>query len=115
METYEGIVEYLNNFTIDERDMTKYVIGTISNIDRPMTPSSKGDRSMNLYMNHVTADMILKERMEILEAGQEDIRKLSKVVEAVLSANQLCVIGNEEKIEEEKEMFSEVKVLFKGG
>lgn len=112
METYEGIVEYLNNFTIDERDMTKYVIGTISNIDRPMTPSSKGDRSMNLYMNHVTADMILKERMEILEAGQEDIRKLSKVVEAVLSANQLCVIGNEEKIEEEKEMFSEVKVLF---
>lgn len=112
MEVYEGIVDYLKNFTVDERDMTKYIIGTISNIDRPMTPAAKGDRSMNLYMNHVTAEMIQKERMEILEADQEDIRRLSKVVEAVLSANQLCVIGNEEKIEEEKEMFGEVKVLF---
>ncbi|CUX39369.1 insulinase family protein [Clostridium sp. C105KSO13] len=112
MEVYEGIVDYLKNFTVDERDMTKYIIGTISNIDRPMTPAAKGDRSMNLYMNHVTAEMIQKERMEILEADQEDIRRLSKVVEAVLSANQFCVIGNEEKIEEEKEMFGEVKVLF---
>ncbi|HAX53231.1 MAG TPA: peptidase M16 [Lachnospiraceae bacterium] len=112
MEIYEGIVGYLKDFTVDERDMTKYIIGTISNIDRPMTPAAKGDRSMNLYMNHVTAEMIKKERMEILEAEQEDIRRLSKVVEAVLSAGQLCVIGNEEKIEEEKEMFGEVKVLF---
>ena len=112
METYEGIADYLRKFTVDERDMTKYIIGTISNIDRPMTPSSKGDRSMNLYMNRVTADMIKKERMDILSAGQEDIRALAGVVEAVLAADQLCVIGNEEKIEEQKDMFGEVKTLF---
>ena len=57
---------------------------------------------MNLYMNRVTADMIKKERMDILSAGQEDIRALAGVVEAVLAADQLCVIGNEEKIEEQK-------------
>ena len=112
METYEGIADYLRKFTVDERDMTKYIIGTISNIDRPMTPSSKGDRSMNLYMNRVTADMIKKERMDILSAGQEVIRALAGVVEAVLAADQLCVIGNEEKIEEQKDMFGEVKTLF---
>ena len=38
---YEGVVEYLRNFDVNERDMTKYIIGTISNIDQPMTPSSK--------------------------------------------------------------------------
>lgn len=112
METYEGIVDYLKNFTVDERDMTKYIIGTFSNIDRPMTPSSKGDRSMNLYMNHVSEDMIRKERLEILKAQQEDIRALADVVSAVLSADQLCVIGSEEKIEEQKDMFGEVKILF---
>ena len=58
--------EYLENFTVSERDMTKYIIGTISNIDQPMTPATKGDRSMNLYMNHVSAEMIRKEREEIL-------------------------------------------------
>ena len=49
--------------------------------------------------------MIQQERREILEASQEDIRRLARVVEAVLEAGQLCVIGSEEKIEEEKEMF----------
>ncbi|MGC4019999.1 MAG: insulinase family protein [Muricomes sp.] len=112
METYEGVVDYLKNFTVDERDMTKYIIGTFSNIDRPMTPSTKGDRSMNLYMNHVSEEMLRRERMEILNAQQEDIRALADVVAAVLAADQICVIGNEEKIEEQKDMFKEVRVLF---
>ena len=108
MEVYKGVPEYLRNFTVSERDMTKYIIGTISNIEQPMTPAAKGDRSMNLYMNHVSEEMIRKEREEILEAGQEDIRALADVAEAVLAAGQVCVIGSEEKIEEEKEMFGEV-------
>ena len=108
MEVYEGVVDYLENFTVSERDMTKYIIGTMSNIDQPMTPSAKGDRSMNLYMNKVSADMIRKERLEILEAGQDDIRRLARVVEAVLKADQICVIGSEDKIEEAKEMFQTV-------
>lgn len=112
MEIYEGVVDYLRNFTVSERDMDKYIIGTISNMDRPMTPAAKGDRSMNLYMNHVSEEMIRRERMEVLGAGQEDIRKLAAVVEALLSADQLCVIGSEEKIEAREEMFGEVKTLF---
>ena len=105
MEIYEGITDYLKNFTVSERDMTKYIIGTISNIDQPMTPSAKGDRSMNLYMNHVSPEMIQRERSEILEADQEDIRALAPVVEALLAADQICVIGSEEKIETDKDMF----------
>ena len=112
MEVYEGVVDYLKNFTVDERDMNKYIIGTMSNIDRPMNPAAKGDRSMNLYMNHVSAEMIRKERADILNAQQEDIRKLAKVLEAMLAAKQICVIGSEEKIEAQKEMFDEVRTLF---
>ena len=112
MEVYEGVVDYLKNFTVDERDMNKYIIGTMSNIDRPMNPAAKGDRSMNLYMNHVSAEMIRKERADILNAQQEDIRKLAKVLDAMLAAKQICVIGSEEKIEAQKEMFDEVRTLF---
>ena len=110
-EVYEGVTEYLKNFEVTDRDMTKYIIGTISNLDQPMTPVIKGDRSMNLYMNHVTPEMIQKERMQVLHATQEDIRNLSGIVAAVLAANQLCVIGGEEKIEAAKELFDEVKDL----
>ena len=112
LEIYDGVPEYLENFTVSERDMTKYIIGTISNIDQPMTPATKGDRSMNLYMNHVSAEMIRKEREEILTANQDDIRALAGVARAVLANDQICVIGNEAKIEEEKELFMTVENLF---
>ena len=108
IDVYEGVVDYLENFIVSDRDMTKYIIGTISNIDQPMTPATKGERSMNLYMNKVSAEMIKKERAQILDAAQEDIRALAKVAKAVLAADQLCVIGGEEKIEEDKELFGEV-------
>ena len=108
VEVYEGVVDYLENFTVSERDMTKYIIGTMSNIDQPMTPAIKGERSMNLYMNKVSADMIREERSQILDAGQEDIRALARVAKAVLKADQFCVIGSEEKIEENRDMFGTV-------
>lgn len=109
---YEGVPEYLRKFTVTERDMTKYIIGTMSGLDRPMTPAAKGDRSMNLYMNHVSEEMIREERNQILDAQEEDIRALADVVEAVLTCNQFCVIGSEEKIEEQKDLFKEVRDLF---
>ena len=112
IDVYEGVVEYLKNFTANERDMTKYIVGTMSNLDRPMNPNAKGARSMNLYMNHVTEEMIKQEREEVLNAQQEDIRALADVVLAMLRAEQLCVIGSEEKIEEQKDLFKEVRTLF---
>lgn len=108
MEVYEGVVDYLKNFEVSDRDMTKYIIGTMSSIDQPMSPATKGDRSMNLYMNKVSEEMIREERNQILDATQEDIRALYKVAEAVLQADQLCVVGSEEVIEANKEMFGTV-------
>ncbi|MGF0017919.1 insulinase family protein [Sporofaciens sp. SGI.106] len=108
MEVYEGVADYLRSFTVSDHDMNKYIIGTISNLDQPMTPSAKGDRSMNLYMNHVSADMIREERSQVLDATQDDIRSLARVVEAMMKAEQICVIGSEDKIEESKDMFESV-------
>lgn len=111
IDVYEGVVDYLRNFTVDDRDMNKFIIGTMSNLDRPMNPAAKGSRSMNLYMNHITEDMLREEREQILNAGQEDIRALADIVKAVLDEGLICVIGNEEKIEQQKQLFEEVRVL----
>ena len=99
MEIYEGVVDYLENFNVDDRDMNKFIIGTISNMDRPMNPAAKGSRSMNLYMNHVTEEMIKEDREQILTAGQHAIRALSKVLRAMPDAGQLSVIGRVGMIE----------------
>ena len=102
----------MRNFEVSDRDMTKYIIGTMSNIDQPMTPATKGDRSMNLYMNKVSPEIIYKERNQILDATAEDIKGLADIVEAVLDAKCFCVVGSEEKIEEQKELFMETRNIF---
>lgn len=111
-EIYEGIPDYLRGFSIDERDMTKYVIGTISDVDTPLTPSLKGSRDLSAYLSGVTDEMVQTEREEILNVTQEDIRELADIVQAVLDTGALCVIGNDEQIKADRGMFGEVKNLY---
>lgn len=112
-QIYEEVVDYIRSFDVDERDMTKYIIGTISNLDTPLNPSARGSLSLSAYLSGVTQDMLKQEREEILNAAAEDIRSLADIAAAVLAPGNICVIGNNEQIEEEKELFKEVKNLFK--
>ena len=109
---YEGIPEYLKNFSIDERDMTKYVIGAMSNVDTPLSPSAKGSRNLTAYLSGLTDEMMQKKRDQILDVTQEDIRGLAGILESILNTGAFCVIGNEQQIEGDKKMFKEVKELF---
>lgn len=111
-EVYEGVISYLENFDADERDMTKYVIGTISDLDAPLLPPYKGSKADSAWFSGVTDEMLLKERQQILAVRPEDIRALAGVIRAILATGSLCVIGNAEKIKEHKEMFGEVRNLF---
>lgn len=111
-EIYEQMPEYLENFAPDERDMTKYIIGTASDMDTPMNPSARGEMGLNCYLSHVTDEMLQKERDEALNATAEDIRALAAPVRAVLAQNVICAVGNDEAIEKDKAIFKEVKSLF---
>ena len=110
-EVYDGIPAYLEQFEADEREMTKYIIGTISELDTPLTPSMKGSRSLNAYFCEITEEEVQKERDEILNATCEQIRALASQIRAVLDQQNLCVIGNEQKIRESKELFERIAPL----
>lgn len=111
-EVFEGMVQYLHNFQADERDMDKYIIGSISELDTPMNPSAKGYRSMVAYLTHMQEADIQKERDEVLDAGQDDIRALEPLIASVLADGNLCVIGNELMLEKEADMFQVLEDLF---
>lgn len=110
-EVYEGIPAYLENFDADESEMTGYIVGTISDIDTPLNPSAKGARSMTAYLQELTYEDIQKERDQVLGANAQDIQNLKELITAVLSDGNLCVIGNEEALLAEKEMFMKLENL----
>ena len=105
VQVFEGVPEYLETFDADEREMTKYVIGTISGMDTPMNPSAKGARNMVMYLAGVTQKDLDEERRQVLTATKEDIRALADLVRAVLSEGVICALGGDTKISANQELF----------
>ncbi|MCM1144801.1 MAG: insulinase family protein [Blautia sp.] len=112
IEVYEKAADYIGSFEADERTMTQYIIGAISELDMPMTPSAKGTYSLAGYMTHYSYEQVQKERDELLAATPETIRGLAEYIRAFMEDDCLCVVGNEEKIAKEKELFGETEYLF---
>lgn len=110
-EVYDGIPRYLEAFEADEREMTKYIIGTVSDMDTPLNPNARGVRSMTAYLQGLTEADIQRERDEVIGATAEDIRGLKDMMEAVLSDGCLCVIGNEDCLRQERALFDSLETL----
>ena len=101
-------MEYAKNFKANEREMTKSVIGAISELDTPLTPAREGLKGLAAYFSKVRIEDIQKERDEILKTSDEDIRALVPLLEAVLGDKLICAIGNEDALEKDKALFDKV-------
>lgn len=111
-EVFEKTADYVERFDADERDITRYIIGTISEMDTPLTPAAEGARSMSAWMTHTTEEVLQKIRDEVLDASPADIRALAGGIRELLAEESFCAIGNENRIEKEKELFDQTFSLF---
>ena len=110
-DVFKGVKTYLENFKPDPRDMTKFIIGTISDLDVPLTPKAKGGRVVHCYLNGITNEALQKERDQVLNATVESIRATATIAGSIIDQDYICVVGSEEKIRENKELFDEIKTM----
>jgi len=113
LDIYDRAYKYLEEFEADERTMTKYIIGTIADLDTPLTPYSKGNRSMSAYLSNLTYEMQQKERDDILSTTAADIRSLAGYLKNLMDSSFICVLGGEEVIKEASDVFGHTEALFK--
>lgn len=111
-DIFEQTAEYIASFDADERDMTKYIIGTISEMDVPLTPSKRGLRALSAYLRGVTYADIQRTRDEVLNATAEDVRGLADLIRDTMAQGYFCVVGNEDMLESSKDMFDVLYNLF---
>ena len=104
-EAYAGTVDYIRNLDLSQRELEKYIIGTISSKDVPLSTSVKGEIADNFYFSGITPEDLQRERNEILETTVEQLQSFAGMIEAVLEKNVLCVLGSEEAIKENEELF----------
>jgi presequence protease len=113
IDAYNKAEEYVREFEADEREMTKYILGTISKVDAPMTPSAKGEKAATYYFCNITHEDLEKEREEIVRTTVEDIKAQGDLIRDVMATNYLCVVGNEHKLKDNKDLFNEIDYIFK--
>ena len=111
IKAYEELPAYLESLTLSDREMTKYVIGTMAADEIQLTPSMKGERAMVHYLSGNTRESRMKIRDEIINCQVEDIRKLAPLVDSVMKDPYICVMGSEDKIQKDKDLFDTVRSL----
>jgi Zn-dependent M16 (insulinase) family peptidase len=112
LKVYDEAGEYFRRFETDLRQMTKYIIGTISDLDFPLSPAMKGERASDYYFRKISYEDIQRERTEVLETNVEKIRQFGDMIDGIMKENCLCVFGNEEKIKENKDAFGSIINVF---
>ena len=92
--------------------MTQFIIGAVSELDTPMTPSVKGIYSLGGYLTGLSMDRVQQERDELLSVTAQEINGLAKYVRAFIGDECLCVVGNGDKIKKNTGLFMNVEQLF---
>ncbi len=111
VEVYKKAPEFIENFNVDEREMRKYIIGTISLLDTPLNAADISGREFTNYMAGVSYESLCKTRLKVLATTPEDIRNLAPKVKKIIDRNNICVVGSKSAIEGSKELFKEIKEL----
>ncbi len=111
LKVFEQAAEYVRNFNVSKRDMTKFIIGTISDLDTPLTPLAEGLRNLGAYMSGTDFERVQKERDEILSCNVKKIRELADYIDAVMDDKAMVVVGSETKIDKNRDIFRKVENL----
>ncbi len=111
VDVFEKASEYLRNFEADDRTILQYIIGAISDLDTPKTPSAKGSYGLTAYLCKAKMENIQRNRDELLATDKQTIRDLAKFVDAFMEDKCICVIGSAEKIDENSGLFDTIEQL----
>ncbi len=108
LESYNDLAEWLANKKFDARELDKYVIGTISTLDIPLTNSMRLDKAIIRKLNRKPHEYYQQIRNEILDVKENDLNSLAEIIERTLEDDFRCVVGSKSAIDKHPELFNKV-------
>ncbi|MGM9560628.1 MAG: peptidase M16, partial [Phascolarctobacterium sp.] len=108
LDAYKELPAWLKSVEFPARELDKYVIGTISGMDTPLTNTMRMDQAALQYLKQLPDSTRQRVRNEVLDVSNTDLQALGKVVEDMLSDGLICVVGGKQAIEANKEKFTEI-------
>ncbi|NMA86451.1 MAG: insulinase family protein, partial [Tissierellia bacterium] len=113
LAVYDNMADYVENLNLNEEDLTTYIIGTISKLDPAITPHGKGSIATSRYITGLSYDEVQKTKDEVLDTKLEDLKALAPMLRDTMEKDYLCVLGNENRLKENENVFKELVKLNK--
>ena len=110
-DIFKGVADYAENTDLDEKTLTKYIIGTIRRDDRPLSPVTKAQRCFQRYLRNLTEEDRQETRNGVLDCTNEDIRAIAPFVRRFYDNAVRVTVGNAGQVNENKELFDTVTTL----
>ncbi len=108
VDVYDGIGSYLSSLEISKDDIESSIIGSMSCFDPLLTTRLKASLSLNRYINKVDYKDLDELLNQALSTDLEKIKQLSEPLTKAMKENYLCVLGNENVINDNKDMFNNI-------
>ncbi|MBQ7641294.1 MAG: insulinase family protein [Acholeplasmatales bacterium] len=110
-DTYLKTPEYIDGFNPDEDELLKIKIGAIGNSILVLHNKDKADMARVFYFKGITDDDRIEEINNVINAKASDFKKYREAYAEALNNNVITTIGNKNKVEENKELFKNVRNL----
>ena len=110
-KAFDGAADYVATLSLSEKEITKYIIGTIADMDIPFTPASRLGTAMSRYTSGLTKEQWQKVRDEILSVTNDQLKALAPMIKAVLAQGYRAALATESTAKECGDLFLESRSL----
>ena len=111
LSVFDRAADYVETFDCNQREMDKYIIGTISRLDVPLNAAMKAEAAFERRLSGLTDVMLQTLRDEVLAVTPADIRRTAGAIREAMKENCICVQGGESVLEKNKELFGQLLQL----
>lgn len=103
IDVYDNTSKFLRDLEINDQEVTRSIIGAISDIDSYQLPDAKGWTSMVRYLVGETDEMLQKMRDEVLTTTADDFHNFAGVIEGIRDLGKTVVLGSPEAVNQANE------------
>lgn len=103
---YDAIPAFLRDFSPSPRELERYIVSTVGELDAPVTAAAAGEKALGYYLGNITEEDLQRERVEVLSTSAAEVRGLADLVASVLEHGAICVLGNEGTLQAHKHLFN---------
>ena len=97
--TYDDTPRFLRDLQLSDDELTKSIIGTISDVDAYRLPDAKGWASLDRYLTGDSDESRQRTRDEILGTTAADFRAFADALDAVRQSGDVVVLGSHASID----------------